>query len=226
MLLSESATIAAARSVATSGDRVPGVSAPRPRSHPRRPALDRGGLTRRTALRGGLLATGTLALAGCRTDAGTGGTGGSATGTPTGTPAGAATAAPEQETDDDPDVRLLEELLGDVEASWALVAATARRHRRLRPPLGPLVDLHAAHRELLGEATGSTGEPRASGRGPAVPRDPTAALAAVRRREESLARALTEGAVVAESGSFARVLASMSAGVAQHTARHLVAVPR
>jgi hypothetical protein len=214
VLLSESATIAAARAADTSGDRVPGVSAPHPRSHPRRPAPDRGGLTRRTALRGGLLVTGTLALAGCQSGADP---------ADTSTPTGAATAAPEAEADDDPDVRLLDDLVGEVEDTWALVVATGRRHRRLRAPLRPLADLHVAHREVLGEATGSAGEARSRGRGGAsVPRDRTAALDAVGGREERLARTLAEGAVVAESGSFARVLASMSAGVAQHLAE----VPR
>jgi hypothetical protein len=130
-----------------------------------------------------------------------------------GAPAGseAPTAAGSDETD--PDVRLLGERVADVEAMSALVAATAARHRRLRPQLRPLVALHDAHRAVLDDAGDPSGAARP--RRPQVPRSAEAALAEVLRREERHAATLAGSAVEASSGGFARLLASMSASVTQ-----------
>ena len=74
---------------------------------------------------------------------------------------------------------------------------------------------HAAHVEAL------DGEPFA-GRSPAVSvGGPAEALRRVRAAEQQAQRRLADWSVAAESGALARLLASMSAAVAQH----LVALP-
>jgi hypothetical protein len=157
------------------------------------------------------------ALAGCEQDAATrDATGASADTSPepadpsTGPSSGSAQADEEL----DPDVRLLGERVADVEQVAALVAATRRRHRRLRPRLGPLVALHEAHRAVLDEAGDHAGA--APDPAPRVPRGADRALALVLRQEEQHARTLARSAVEASSGGFARLLASMAAGVDQH----------
>lgn len=128
---------------------------------------------------------------------------------------------PTEPAEEDPDVSLLREQLAGIVETATLVTATSRRHRPLRRQLSALQDMHAAHRDVLGEAAADgTAEP--SGTRSRVPRRKGQALAAVRRREEQLAAALERGAVAAESGSFARALASMSVSVTQHLAE----VPR
>jgi hypothetical protein len=131
------------------------------------------------------------------------------------------TEVPTEPAEEDPDVSLLREQLAGIVETAALVTATSRRHRPLRRQLRALQEMHAAHRDVLGEAAADgTAEP--SGARGRVPRRKGQALAAVRGREEQLAAALERGAVAAESGSFARALASMSASVTQHLAE----VPR
>ena len=112
---------------------------------------------------------------------------------------------------DDPDTSLVEEVVDDLVATLAIVEAVRHRHGSLRRQLGELAKVHRAHLEALGskERPGRPG-PRTA--------DADEALALVRRREQRQQRLLAEGAVQAQSGRLARLLASMSAAVAQQLA--------
>jgi hypothetical protein len=150
--------------------------------------------SRRTTL-GGALA-GVVALAGC--DLGSG--------DPASAPAPSADP-------DDPDAGLVEDVVDDVVATQLLVEALRRRHDTLRRPLGELVRVHDAHLEVLGSSP-----PQPSGRRPARTSSAGEALAVLRARELRHQRLLADRAVAAQSGRLARLLASMSAAVAQQLA--------
>jgi hypothetical protein len=87
-------------------------------------------------------------------------------------------------------------------------------------PGGRLAGLHTAHLAALAEATG--GSPTASVSPSSgtttepVPSSARRARARLRRRELAAQRELVGLAVAAESGAVARLLASMSAGIAAH----------
>ena len=128
---------------------------------------------------------------------------------PSGTVTGEASTPPE-----DPDAALVDEVLAGLGELAALVAAGAR-FAPLRAPMRALAALHAAHLEAL------DGEPVA-GRSPGIRfAGPAEALRRVRAAEQQAQRRLADWSVAAESGALARLLASMSAAVAQH----LVALP-
>lgn len=100
-----------------------------------------------------------------------------------------------------------------VRAEGVLAAAAASG---LTARLAPLAAAHAAHRELLVGAVADAEVPDASPT--RVPDAPDRALAAVRRSEQRLLRQLREACVGAASGDLARVLASVAASTAQHSA--------
>jgi hypothetical protein len=115
---------------------------------------------------------------------------------------------------EDPDTALVDEVLDGLGELAALVAA-GERFAPLRAPMRALAALHAAHLEAL------DGEPVAK-RSPGVRfAGPAEALRRVRAAEQQAQRRLADWSVAAESGALARLLASMSAAVAQH----LVALP-
>lgn len=97
------------------------------------------------------------------------------------------------------------------------VAAARRRHARLDERLRPLQRLHASQRETLVAALPAGDAGDAGGSGRALPRTPGAAraLSVLARRERRAGRTLTDLAVEAESGRFARLLASMAAATGQ-----------
>lgn len=151
-----------------------------------------------------MVASATLALAGCGREDADG----------RAAPTDARGAGTESDTDSvEPDVRLLDELLADVDATAALVASLVQREQRLAGRLAPLTELHRTHRAALAEAAPDERPDQADGE--RLPRGRAAALDAVRLREVALQTRLAEGAVAAESGTFARMLASMSAAVGQ-----------
>jgi hypothetical protein len=170
------------------GDRVGAV--------PVRPLL---ATTRRTALGGALLG---LGATGCRPDR-------PAAGPRAGTGA-SATAAAAQE----PDAALVDDVLAELTSLTHLTASVARYVPDLRAPAGALEDLHRAHREALGDEV-PTSAPTG---GPRPPAGTDAALRLLRRREQQAQRRLVDWSVAARSGALARLLASMSAGVAQQLA--------
>jgi hypothetical protein len=112
---------------------------------------------------------------------------------------------------DDPDTSLVAEVVDDLVATLAVVEAVRHRYGSLRRQLGELAKVHRAHLEALG----SKERPDRAGLRTA---DADSALALVRRREHRHERLLTDRAVQAQSGRLARVLASMSAAVAQQLA--------
>jgi hypothetical protein len=112
---------------------------------------------------------------------------------------------------DDPDTGLVAEVVDDLVATLGIVEAVRHRQRSLRRQLGELAQVHRAHLEALGsnERPDRPG-PRTAGA--------DAALALVRRREQRHQRLLADRAAQAQSGRLARLLASMSAAVAQQLA--------
>jgi hypothetical protein len=144
----------------------------------------------------------------------------------------------------DPDVRLAATVLGAEEAMLERVLATLHSHPRLASRLAGARAAHRAHVTLLTRAVpgspnsvptssgptssgptsgGPSGHPTARPPNrPAVSSSSGAALAALRRAEDRLARANRSSALAAESGAFARALGSMAAAAAQqavHLAR-------
>jgi hypothetical protein len=125
--------------------------------------------------------------------------------TPVPSPTPGASETPEP----DADTVLVERLVAEIlDADTAV--DVAREFRRLREPLKGLRAMHRAHLGVL-VPTDTTTRTATS-----VPADAVAALAQVRRAEQRLQRILATGAVEAQSGALARLLASMSASVAQH----------
>lgn len=92
----------------------------------------------------------------------------------------------------------------------ALLEAVETRHRSLRIGIRPLLDLHAAHIEVLHD-----GSEDAAVEAPLPADTPPLARTQVFGAERSLADTLADAAREAASGDLARALASMSAAVAQ-----------
>lgn len=161
---------------------------------------DRSGVvaTRRAAL-GGALA-GVLGVAACDLDKPA----------PAPSPTSGGTAEPGPQPDSDQ--QIVDEARAETATLLALLLATATRHGALRRPLAGLRSMHRAHLALLegGDDPGGAPEP--------VPATPAAALAALRRSESRAQARLADWSVAADSGALARLLAGMSASVAQHLA--------
>lgn len=117
----------------------------------------------------------------------------------------------------DADAEVLAEALALVDALLLLVRATAREQASLRTDLAPLAAVHDAHRSLLAEGVPGSGPPDASRRF-VLPRSAAGALRLVRAQEEEGARLLGELADRVEGGQLARLLAVVTASLAQHLA--------
>ena len=128
--------------------------------------------------------------------------------TPVPSPTPGATETPEP----DADVTLADESGYDVAVALATVEAARSAFPRLRVRLKPLVRMHQAHLGVLA-APGDRSIPS-----PDVGATPAEALDRVRVAEQTLQQALVDGAVEAQSGALARLLASTSASVSQHLA--------
>jgi hypothetical protein len=128
-------------------------------------------------------------------------------------PADDATSAAAADPEPDADVLLLGTVLAALDATAALAAAALARHPGLAGDLQPLVDVHASHRAVLDGAAEVEQDPTAS---PTVPGRPPVALARVRRAETALVSTLRRATGAAQSGDFARALASMAASLTQH----------
>jgi hypothetical protein len=185
------------------------------------PVPARSALTRRTAI-GGAAAVGAVVVTGC-------------------TPSGidrrsrqSAVAAPST-PDTDPDVALAATVLADEQAMLDRIAATVARHPGLDGRLAAARAAHQAHVDLLTKAVPKEARvsPSASPSrdadpsvSPSVSPSPTAtaavparpprALAVLADQEDRLSLVGRRSAFAAQSGAFARVLASMSASAAQH----------
>ena len=82
--------------------------------------------------------------------------------------------------------------------------------------LDPIDAAHAEHLDVLVGAVPESEVPTADP--PSLPPRPPAVLAAVRRSEQRLLRAVRTGCLDARSGDLARVLASVAASTSQHAA--------
>jgi len=134
-------------------------------------------------------------------------------------------------------VALAATVLTGEQAMLDRVLATARRHPGVAPALAEVETMHRAHVRLLTDAVPDDARSRASasasasasapsaapspapsgwGSGSAaVPGRPGAALALLASEEQRLGRIGKRSAFAAESGAFARVLASMAAAAGQ-----------
>ena len=179
------------------------------------------GLTRRTAVGAGVAGT-VAVVAGC---------------TPTGIdrrPKPGATVS--RKPGVDPDVALAATVLADEKALLDRVVATIERHPDLETTLALARSAHQAHIDLLEDAvpddvrvpptdaTSPAGSPSVSpsvSPSPSTPRVPArvpVALSALATAEDGLALVGRRSAFAAQSGAFARVLASMAASAAQQAA--------
>lgn len=140
----------------------------------------------------------------------------------------------------DPDATVASMALANEQATLDAVEATAARHPQLAEILAPVIAAHNEHLGLLADAAPDPATDAATGSGaidsgaaassspnpsgPAepgprryrVPRAPQAALAGLSAREQNLSTSTKRHAFVAQSGAFARLLASMAASAAQH----------
>ena len=129
-------------------------------------------------------------------------------------PAPAPTSGVPSAVSEDADVELRDRVRLSVLGAIDLVKEARARYPRLRGPLADLLVMHEAHLALLDEVG-----PAADGLPTGVPISedgPVEALSQVRALEAAHQRSLGRMAVRAASGAFARMLASMSAGVAAH----------
>lgn len=159
--------------------------------------------SRRSVLAVGLGGAGALALAGCADEAEPRPTGPQASAGPAGLA---------------PDVGVATTALSEIEAVRVAVSATVRRFPAVRPQVGGLVALHQAHEATLVEAVPQRARPSAGPAPYVVPRDRDKALAKLAARERRLHESLGGLALKAQSGQFARLLASMGAAVDQRLA--------
>jgi hypothetical protein len=109
------------------------------------------------------------------------------------------------DADPDPDQDIVDEVVALVTRTWAVVVSAGLGAR-----LGQLQRMHEAHLEVLGATPVNKTAPAS---GPEEKRYQRAL-----DRERRLQRGLATAAVEASSGALARLLASMSASVAQHLA--------
>ena len=118
-------------------------------------------------------------------------------------------ATPASHSDTDRDAALVDEILTTLASITGLVAKVGTAYPKVASPMTALRRMHDLHTEALG---GTPAIGPATGR---VFTDASAALMGVRREEQALQRRLVDAALNAESGRLARLLASMSAAVAQ-----------
>ena len=125
------------------------------------------------------------------------------------------------------EVAFAEDALNVGLADGRIISVPLNWFPRLENALSPARDAHAAHIALLEEAAPDEPLPTAGPSATAtespegsfdVPSDPRRAVKRIARREDDLALTDKRSAFAAESGAFARVLASMAASAAQHAA--------
>jgi hypothetical protein len=155
--------------------------------------------TRRTALVGAVSSA--LVLAGCE-----GSDPPAAAPSPTSSP----TTATSEAAPDDPDEALVATVVAELDELIAFTSAASKRPGTGSAPKA-FERLHRLHREVLAEGADEPPRGRFSLQGRDVAR-------LVARRETAAQRQFATWAVAAESGPLARLLASMSAAIAQQLA--------
>lgn len=114
-----------------------------------------------------------------------------------------------------PDVAVASRALAEIRAVRAAATRTITRHPGTRPRLVAVVHMHRAHEVSLADAVPTQVEPWAAPAPYVVPRGRDAALKRLAARERRLHQTLDALALRAQSGDFARLLASMGAAVNQ-----------
>jgi DNA-binding FadR family transcriptional regulator len=117
-----------------------------------------------------------------------------------------------------PDVAVATRALTEIQAVREAVSGTIARFPATRATIGSLVALHRAHEATLVDAVPDRAKPSTAPAPYAVPRNRDRAVAAIAAREQRLHDTLDRLAVRAQSGQFARLLASMGAAVHQRLA--------
>jgi hypothetical protein len=117
-----------------------------------------------------------------------------------------------------PDVTVATRALAEITAARMAVTSTLTRFPAVRPALATLVPLHQAHEKSLVDAVPARARTSAPAAPFVVARGRDAALRNLARREQRLHDTLDALALRAQSGDFARLLASMGAGVQQQLA--------
>jgi hypothetical protein len=156
--------------------------------------------SRRTVLAGLLGGAALLSLAGCSDDDEPG------------------TRAPDSPAGLAPDVAVATTALAEIRAVREAVTGTLRRFPATRSTIGSLVALHQKHEATLVDAVPSRASTSAAPAPYAVPRNRDKAVKALAVHEQRLHDTLDRLALRAQSGQFARLLASMGAAVHQRLA--------
>ncbi len=117
-----------------------------------------------------------------------------------------------------PDVTVATTALAEIRAVRAAVTSTRSRFPAARSQLASLVQMHQAHEESLADAVPARARTSASPAPYVVPRQREVALRKLATTEQHLHDTLGGLAVRAQSGDFARLLASMGAAVSQQLA--------
>jgi hypothetical protein len=112
-----------------------------------------------------------------------------------------------------PDVRTATAALTAVRSAHEAVRATVRSHPGARAALADLDTMHAAHERSLVDAVPSQARASSAPASYRVPARPAVALARLSAAEGHLHDTLQSLALQAQSGEFARLLASMAAAV-------------
>jgi hypothetical protein len=114
-----------------------------------------------------------------------------------------------------PDVKVAVRALAEIRAARAAVSRTMSRYPPVRPDLAALVQMHRAHEASLVDAVPAQARPETDPAPYVVPRRRAVALRKLESREQRLHDTLAGLSLRAESGDFARLLASMGAGISQ-----------
>ena len=124
----------------------------------------------------------------------------------------------------DPDVGLAVAALAGEQAALDAIEAVLARHRKLRRALSPIKAAHRAHVSLLAQAAPEDYPAPTTPSLPSTSPDPfrvpprrEAALNRLSALELALSTSAKRHSFAAESGAFARLLASMAAAAAQHS---------
>lgn len=117
-----------------------------------------------------------------------------------------------------PDVAVATTALAEIRAVRVAVTSTRSRFPAAASRLASLAQMHQAHEESLADAVPARARTSATPTPYVVPRQREAALRKLATTEQGLHDTLGGLAVRAQSGDFARLLASMGAGVSQKLA--------
>lgn len=117
-----------------------------------------------------------------------------------------------------PDVAVATRAVAEITAIRSAVVATLRRYPSSRSRLTALLAMHRAHEASLVDAVPDRARSSSAPAPYVVPRRREAALSQLTAKERQLHVTLDRLALRAQSGDFARLLASMGAAVTQHLA--------